>query len=171
MRQPQGCKGINGFTRLGNNNYQRFLINQRFLISKFGSNGHGYRNAQKRLHNGTSHHAGIHGSSAGNDLNLTAFLKNTVRYAVLAKIRYPFVDPRQNGIAQGIRLLMNFLQHKMRKTIFHSSIHVPVDCHDLRVSFGIGVIQMVYMDFIGSQLYNMLLRHHKILTAIRNKSC
>ena len=46
VRQPQSRKGINGLPGLGNNNHQRLFINQRFLIPKFRSNGHCYRNAQ-----------------------------------------------------------------------------------------------------------------------------
>ncbi len=47
--KPEGGQGIDGLSGLGDDDDQCFFVDEWFLISEFGGNGHGNRNPEKRL--------------------------------------------------------------------------------------------------------------------------
>ena len=64
---------------------------------------------------------------------------------------------------------MYFFQHKMRKSVFHSGIHIPVGLNNFRHDFS--SFKGINFGAVSSKLQQMFFRQDKILSAVGNQSC
>ena len=69
-RKRVGC-----LSRLRDNNYQVALMNKRLTVTELGSNINNNRHLCQLFNNVFSDHTGMHGSTAGDNVNLIDFLK------------------------------------------------------------------------------------------------
>ena len=102
-------------------------------------------------------------------MDLIAVFEDLIRDFIIGEIRKSLADTREDGIFHSLRLLMDLLHHKMRITVLHSRVHIPVDGHNFRVYLGEVLIHIVYMHLVRRQAHDLVFRHNKILIAVGNQ--
>ena len=127
-------------------------------------NGH----AGDALNGGLADHAGVHGCAAGNDVDILHSCKVFVRQSGHAQRGQAVLYARIDCGAQGLRLLVDLLEHKVRITAFFGSADVPVGrevllLHRMAES-------VVYVDLIRAQHSDLALFQHRIIEGIAQQS-
>ena len=108
----------------------------------------------------------MHGSTTGHNVDLIAVFEDLIRDFIIGEIRKSLADTREDGIFHSLRLLVDLLHHKMRITVLHSRVHIPVDRHDLWIYLSKVLIHIVYMHLVRSQAHDFIFRHNKILITV-----
>ena len=124
---PQGGHGVQGLAGLADEDHQRMVIHQRIGVPELGGQTHLHRAAQQPLPVILADHAHMVAGAAGHNENaVNAFDICTGQVQVVQ--HHPAIpDAGRNGLADGLRLLEDLLEHEMGVAALFRGGNVPVD--------------------------------------------
>ncbi len=110
-----GRDGVSGLARLRNHQRDRVLIDDGIAVAPLAGIVHFHRHARQRLDHELAGLPGMPTGSAGDDVDLCrgAELGLADLHLVEKNVAGLLRDAPQRGVANGARLLVNFLEHEM----------------------------------------------------------
>ena len=125
----QRCQRIAGFTALADNNRQTVAINKRIAVTEFTGNIHLNRHTRQLLQIIFADDTCMISGTAGHNkdfIDFTQLLGCPVQLGEADGFCFR-VQTACHGVAQSLRLFIDFLQHEMLKAAFFRCFGIPVN--------------------------------------------
>ena len=128
-RLAHGGDGVGGFARLGDENRQIAGAGERIAIAELAGVIHFHRQLRQPLDHELAGQSGVPAGAAGGDVNLLQLAEVVLGDVHLVEEDFAGIerDAAQRGIADGARLLIDFLEHEMLEAALLRHDRVPGD--------------------------------------------
>ena len=122
---PHGGHGVQGLAGLADDDDQGLGVHQRVAVAELRGQKHLHRPAQQPLQVVLAHHAHMVGRAAGDDVDLVEVpdLPGGELQIIQRHVAVP--DAGEHGLAEGLRLLHDLLEHEVGVAALFRRGHVP----------------------------------------------